>query len=245
MWQNLKCSEISLKKIERLEYKANKLITFFDKYNQCKNPDYTVKKSKSKLNFNVSVRPGVIYSSVDAKRPTTFNSFNYEGGSATGFRFGAEMEFIMKFNRNKWAFLAEPTYQFFKAEVVERTRRPNPFLPLIPIIETDFVDMEYSSIQLPLGIRHYMFLNENSSIFINASYSLRLGSKDYTIKRSSTGNVLAEVDKKFSDFQFGIGLKYKRYFIEARYGQEQTNVSQGGWAIENNMISLILGYKIF
>jgi hypothetical protein len=49
----------------------------------------------------------------------------------------------------------EPTYHYFKSETE------------IPI---DKVKVNYTSIEIPIGVRHYFFLNENSKVFINGSF---------------------------------------------------------------------------
>lgn len=239
LWKNLKCSDISLRKTERLDYKVNKLTAFFNLYNQCKNPDFIVKKTKVKANFNISIRPGVIFSTAEAARSAFLSPIRYEGGNGIGYRFGAEMEFVMKFNRNKWALLAEPTYQSFKADNIRRNRQVN----ITP--GTEAIDLEYSSLQLPVGIRHYMFLGDNSSIFLNALMSFRLSSEIYTIKRPSTGNVLSIEKKGLTTFNFGIGYKYGKYSVELRYAPEESIQDIGSYDVQNNMMSLIIGYKIF
>ena len=73
-------------------------------------------------------------------------------GTKLGFSVGIEAEFILPFNNNKWALLIEPTYQYFN------TKKETPDLTS---------EINYSSIEIPIGVRHYMFINQKSKIFIN------------------------------------------------------------------------------
>ena len=70
-------------------------------------------------------------------------------------RFGVETEFILAFNKNKWGVTIEPTYQYYKSE-----KKPSD-------VEAK---LNYTSVEIPIGIRHYFYLSEKSKIFINASY---------------------------------------------------------------------------
>jgi len=236
LWNNLKCSSVSIKNLERLDYKTSKLTGFFNKYNSCKNPEFSIKKSDTESSFNINIRPGVSFSSLTVVREAIFNNLNYIV-SATGYRFGAEFEFIMKFNRGKWALLFEPTYQAFNVNNISIGNNLNNQT-------TSNIDLEYTSIRVPLGIRHYMFLNKESKIFINALLSIKFGLGGLKVNRSSTGNLLTELEKKLHSFNFGLGYKYKKYSIEARYDYIRSVPNQG-FVYQNKMVSLILGYKIF
>jgi hypothetical protein len=43
-------------------------------------------------------------------------SGNAKFDNKISFRIGLEAEFILPFNKNKWAVFAEPTYQYYKTE---------------------------------------------------------------------------------------------------------------------------------
>ncbi|WP_271393944.1 porin family protein [Aequorivita sinensis] len=228
LWNNLKCPDFKISKVENLDYQKNDLINFFVEYNECNGEKSIIYEKKQKKDlFNLSVRPGFnssslsIQNSVSSSRDTDFdNEF--------GFRFGIEVEFIMPFNANKWSLIIEPTYQYFKSEKEIRNQT---------------VIADYKSIEIPVGIRHCFFLSENSKIFINGSYILDLSSNSIIDFSSdvdleiNTGNNLA----------FGMGYKYNdKYSLELRYQTSREILSDYiAWSSDYNTLSVIFGYSLF
>ena len=141
------------------------------------------------------------------------------------FRIGLEFEFIMKFNKNKWAVIVEPTYQYFKAENKAITNLSN-------------TNIDYKSLELPVGLRHYLFLNNNSKIFINGSFisDFVLNSKVRNLDLNTSIN-----------FGMGVGYNYNNtYSLEFRY-QTSRNLTKN-YVLRNSdykTISLIFGYTLF
>lgn len=228
LWNNLKCSTFKKNKVEKLDYKKNDLIDFFVEYNECNNEEYINYEERQKRDlFNLSIRPGVnistlsIQNSVSSSRDTDF-------GHELTFRLGVEAEFILPFNKNKWAFIFEPTYQYFKSEAN---------------LATQSVEADYKSIELPVGIRHYFFLNENSKIFINGSFIFDL-SNDSVIDFESGANL--EI-KTRNNLSFGLGYKHNdRYSVELRYQTSREILSEFVyWNTDYQTFSVIFGYSIF
>jgi hypothetical protein len=57
-------------------------------------------------------------------------------------------------------------------------------------------EVNYSSIEIPVSLRHCLFLNNNSKIFINASYIFDFSSKSsIEFKRSDNSNLSANLCK--------------------------------------------------
>jgi len=132
----------------------------------------------------------------------------------------------MGFNKNKWAIIIEPTYQYYKAEDKSITNLSNTIV-------------DYNSLELPIGVRHYFFLNNNSKIFINGStiYDFVLNSKVRNRLDASSSVNLA----------MGLGYNYNNaYSIEFRY---QTNrdilTDYVSWNSDYKTISIIFGYTLF
>ncbi|WP_298474749.1 tRNA modification GTPase [uncultured Maribacter sp.] len=234
LWEGLKCSEFSMDKIKDLDYKKNELVNFFIEYNNCNNSDYVNYKKNEKELFNFSIRPGINNSSIEI---STFNGYpvisNVDFGSKLSFRLGVEAEFVLPFNKNKWAIILEPTYQYFKSDIeVSAVNGMSPG------------KIDYKSIELPVGIRHYMFLNKNSKIFINACYVFDFSNSNSLIHLNPLTNF--EIESS-SNFAFGLGYKYKnKYSLEFRYFTDR-ELLQGfvyRSAVHKN-ISVIFGYTIF
>ena len=228
LWNNLQCPIFKKNKFENLHYQKKDLTYFFVEYNECKGEKQVNYEKKQKKDlFNLNVRPGLNSSSLSIQNSAS-NSMDTDFGNEIEFRFGIEAEFIMPFNKNKWSIITEPTYQYFKSEK-EITNRN--------------VKAEYKSIEIPLGIRHYFFLNENSKIFINASHIFDFSSN--TIIDFIPGTKLDI--KSRNNFAFGIGYKYNdKYSLEFRYQTNREILSDYIlWSSDYKTLTVIFGYSFF
>jgi hypothetical protein len=220
--------EISGDYFQSLDYTSNDLVRLFVLYNELANSGYTNFQEKVKRDaFNLTLRPGIRYSSFSVQNRND-DSRSADYGNKSGFRFGIEAEFIMPFNKNKWAVIIEPTYQYFNSELES---------PLYDV----YVD--YKSVELPIGIRHYFYLNTNSKIFINGSMIL-----DFPQNSKLRANYAEEFDINSAlNMTFGIGYKLKEiYSLELRY-QTPRELMNGFvfWNSDYNSLSLIFGLSIF
>ncbi|MCB0493636.1 MAG: tRNA modification GTPase [Cyclobacteriaceae bacterium] len=237
IWNNLKCESISMTAVENIVYKKQSLVKLFSKYNECHNSEFVVTEIKGDRNFfNMMIRPGLNKSSllmtnrVSKSRDTDF-------GSESAYRFGLELEFVLPFNKNKWALVVEPTYHSFKDEQIS---------PGVNQFFTYDVTVDYTSIEIPIGIRHYFFIDSKSKVFLNWLYmiDLSMGSAiDFKV-----GNNLAdsyEIGTRGSSV-FGGGYNFNNKFnIELRYGSRDILNSYSFWSSEYTTLSLILGVAIF
>ncbi|WP_206610097.1 outer membrane beta-barrel protein [Maribellus luteus] len=192
---------ISVNDINRIRYFKKDLIKLFEMYYQCNGLDFVryERKQDKELLFNLSLRPGVNYSSLSISNPLS-RAWETDFGNKINFRIGMEAEFIMPFNKNKWAVIVEPTYQYFNTEALNVSGRP--------------VKSNYKSIELPLGVRHYFFLEKGSKLFLNGSLVLDFaGKSEFVSANSSTLEI-----KTSYNFALGLGYKYNnRYGVELRY----------------------------
>ena len=224
LYNNLNCSGISTEDVMDIDYKKESLLKFFTKYNNCINSKYVNFEEKQKKDlFNLSIRPGLNSSSLSISNLSSSTNPNYD--NQLTFRLGLEFEFILGFNKNKWAVILEPTYQYFKAEsnATAYLRDAN---------------IDYSSIELPIGIRHYLFLNDNSKIFINSAviYDILINKKVGTLNASSQVNLAV-----------GVGYNYKnRYSLELRTQTNKDILKEYQYlGSDYKTISIIFGYSIF
>jgi hypothetical protein len=239
LWDNLKCDKTSQADIETLQYAQNNLIRFFSRFNECQQSAYTnYMKNENKDLFNLTIRPGINSSSLSIQnslfnpltgQPGNYSTGNSDFGSKLNFRVGAEMEIVMPFNRNKWAIIAEPTFQYFKGE-------------------SQFNDVKttvnYKSIGIPIGIRHYFFLKDASAVFINASYKF-----DFALNSKITfaSNYNSLDIKSPMGAVFGVGYRFKKkYAVEVQYAIKR-NILQHYyfWASEFKTVSIVFGYNLF
>lgn len=236
LYSTLKCNSIDMDLIINLDYKSQDLINFMTIYNTCMNElSYTHKKKVREKVFNITIRPGINLS--NAKISSTRNSFtSFDFGEQTTFRFGVEFEYILPFNNNKWSLILEPTYQHYKSEKTF-DRSPS---PVTEILITSKID--YSSIEMPFGVRHYSYLSSKSNLFLNASVILDLPTTSET----------EHLDNRFegeSNINFGLGFGYnyhKKFSIEARLQtQRELLDKETAFNLKYTTMSIIFGYTIF
>lgn len=239
---DLKCSAIQANETNKLFYKQNELVKFFNQYNECADPNYVQKsETKKSKSVNVNVRPRINYSSLAINDYYTSNTsiqyFDMENKISLGF--GVELELILPINRNKWAIIIEPTYQKYTSENVTDI----PFY-----VDKRTTTVEYTTIELPIGIRHYMFLNNNSKLFINAQFVLGFNT-DSTIKIERKDYASSNIYdiKPAPHFAFGAGYNVNnKYAAEFRYFINKS-ITKDNPMIKTNYsnISFILSYQLF
>lgn len=240
LWSDLQCSSIKINSIEKLEYRKNSLVKFFSLYNKCTNSGFINYDGKQERDFfNLTIRPRLNSSSLSIANPT-YNSRNIDFGKKSGFGLGIEAEFILPFNKNKWAILIEPTFQNYANK---NTREVSNVSGGKLISE-----VKYNSIEIPISLRHYFFLNDNSKIFINTSYIFDSSSKSYiNFKRADNSEIDSLVISSHSNLAFGIGYKLQdKYSLEVRFQTGREVLAQyASWSSSYKTVSIILGYSIF
>ncbi|MGK0421613.1 MAG: hypothetical protein ACJAT9_001285, partial [Polaribacter sp.] len=211
LWANLECTTFKMSKIKNINYKKNDLIRFFTEYNKCGNVNLLNFGVKEKRDlFNLTIRPRLNSSSLEIQN-TVSNSINIDSGNEIGFGFGLEAEFILPFNKNKWAIVVEPTYKSFKSK---KTGKNNNVSGGQLITE-----INYNSIEIPISLRHYLFLNKSSKLFINASYIFDFSSKSSIEFKRADNSSYKSLDI-ISRPNLGLGIGYKqndKYSLEIRY----------------------------
>tara|TARA_B110001452_G_scaffold208999_1_gene179289 strand:+ start:60 stop:1283 length:1224 start_codon:yes stop_codon:yes gene_type:complete len=240
LWVDLKCPNFKVNKIQSVDYKENDLVQFFTEYIECHKSKLINFEPKQKRDlFNLTIRPRINSSSLTIQNSVS-NSRDTDFENKIGFGFGLEAEFILPFNKNKWAIAIEPTYQSFKFEKTTNVTNVSGGVLI--------VNVDYSSIEVPVSLRHYFFLNNSSKIFINASYLFGLSSKSSIEFNRNDGSNLnsLEIDLK-NNLAIGIGYKQNdRYSLEVRY---QTNrevlKNYYFWRSEYKTLSIIFGYSLF
>lgn len=240
LWNHLKCDAITSKKIKNTSYNKSKLVKLFVAYNSCDGASYTnLAAQDNNTNFNLSVKPGINFASF--KLGSAFNpQYNIDFGQNTGLQIGLEAEIVLNFNKNKWALVAEPTYISYKAEKETVSTLTSSGASTTNVI------VDYSAIEIPIGVRHYFFLNDTSKLFINASYMFNI-----VMKKDLKAERMNFLDVKFEprgNYAFGFGYKYNnRYSVELRYKTTRKMLPPNGFfeLADYKSVALIFGYTIF
>ena len=231
LFNSLKCESIAQKDIYNLDHTTKQLIAFFEKYNTCSNAPYVNYDEKPTRDaINLTLRPSIRSSSL-----LMANSVNHSAyadfDSKLSFGIGLELEYVLPINKNKWSVIVEPTYQYYKSKAVRDFGTP----PRV----------NYKSLEIPLGLRHYFFLNADSKLFANVSYVIDIDFNSIILLGSSAAN---NIDiNPAGNIAMGMGYKFQNKFsVEARY-QTKRNVLVNYifWSSEYKTMSLIFGYSFF
>jgi len=215
----------------KMTYEKSHLVKAFEEYNGIQ-----TEVKNNRIDFNLSIRPGI--SSAKLNLDTNSSYFNVDFTNKTTFRIGLEAELVLPFNKNKWSILAEPSYYRYKNESISKDGNYQ--------FETNF-DM----VDLEIGLRHYMFLNDRSKFFINVGLAANLYlTKDalITYKSLKAGylNGGSYFNTKSSYFNVGIGYNYNNKFSgELKISTGKELYERGYWNAEISRVSFILGYNIF
>lgn len=231
------CNKIDATKIK---YKKRDLILYFNTYNNClnnniQNIDYT--KKESKFIFNLWSKLGLGQSNLEISTETNkLNRSSFKFDSKFTFKIGVEAEYILPFNKNKWAVFIEPTYSSsYSSSTSNQISGP------VSTYDVSF-DVEYSSIEIPLGIRHYFFLNQNNKLFLNGGFII-----DLPLNSSIKHNPFRTLDVSTdSNFLLGLGYEYKnKYRLEIRYNTSRDLLSDYiDESTNHENISIIIGYNL-
>lgn len=240
LFVDLKCQSLTQSNFENIEYNKRDLEKLFIKYNGCMGSGYVTYGAKVKKDlFSLSVKPGLNSTNLTIKNAAS--GWENDLGHALNFRFGIEAEYILPYNRNKWGIILEPSYQYFNSK---NTKEANNVSGGILATEVN-----YQSIELPIGIRHYFFINDKSKIYINLSYIRDLNNAGSLVKLSrGDGSVLNSFKiKSGQNMSLGIGYNFmNRYIIEMRYNTKRNVLSDYlFWDSEYKAFSIILGYTLF
>ncbi|WP_029035103.1 hypothetical protein [Salinimicrobium terrae] len=227
----LKCSGLSGKEIEKTDYRSRELIDLFTQYNDCENVEFRqYSPNEGKTNFQLSLKAGIKNSALEIANSES-SARDTDFGSKIGFRIGLEAEFILPFHNDKWGILIEPTYQSFisEKEGIGLDSRVN-----------------YRSLEVPFGIRHYMFLSEVSKLFVNGLVVMDLDFNS-TFEFTRQGALSSLDINPGTNLAVGFGYNYNnQYSAEIRYYTPRDLLTNyGPWASDYNTLSLIFGYTLF
>ena len=217
----------NIEEYRTLKYQKKPLVKLFLEYNGDSGQGTTnLSERQNKGDFNFKVSAGVSFSSYTLENALN-EDFFFEFDNKTSIRLGAEFEFVMPFNNNKWALFVEPNYQSYEAEGSGET--------------LDW-RIEYRYLELPLGVRHYMFLNDNSKLFLNAAYLMSFPVGDAFVQYNDA--IPLEISKN-SNFAIGGGYSIDRFSIEARYNFTHSIMNKyAAYSSDYSSMSLILAYRI-
>lgn len=240
LFLDLKCEGITLNDVKSIRYNRTDVKRFFIKYNDCAKSGYIDFEPKKKKDiFNLTLRPGLNYNSLTIQNYSA-DLKDTEFENKLNFRFGIEAELILPFNKNKWSVIVEPTWQSYKSEITKETGNISGGELLSKV--------NYQSVELPVGLRHYFFLNDESKVFANISFIFDFpGNSSIEFSRSD-GSLIDQMKIEMgTNLGLGVGYKFKdRYSLEMRY-QTSREILKGyvSWGSKYKTLSVIVGYTLF
>lgn len=219
------CEGFNTSSLKAMRYAEKPLVQYFKKANECRGGvhDESIASEESKAQrrkLNLSITPGV--SQWNALLTNYASSRTTDFPSAMSARLGLEAEFIFGFGRNKWACFIEPTYESYEGKV-------------------DRSILNYSAVELHIGIRHYFYLGNDLSIHVNAGIipaNLLTIDEEYRVP--------AEIKRIQEGLSFtgGVGADFKRFKGEVRYYSDRDLLQNWvGYSLDVSKLSLIVGYR--
>jgi len=240
LYNLMKDENTPVSKFENVKYKKNPLVNLFLEYNGSSGQETkNMAKSQNNGSINFKVTPGVGMGYVKIDNGGSMGAVgtgDYKLKGKAAYRLGFELEYIMPFNNNKWSLFIDPNYTSFSTTETQSRKF------LTRTFDFEF-DVDYKFLELPLGVRHYMFLNNKSKIFLDAGYAVTLGVGDSYIQQNSL--ISADIQKSSNVF-FGVGYSYNSLSAEFRYGFNRGLLEVRDFADASYAsATLIIGYKLF
>ena len=236
LWLDVKCPEN--KPVESVEYTIPGLKKYFLDYYACKGDTFTdYKKNADKLSLHLRVFTGINISAVSflnsVYNNTIYSSRNVRFRTKPVFSAGLSAELGLPFNKNKWALLFEPTFQYYNDT---KLLEGDIFTPELAVIS-------FKSIDFPIGFKYYLHLDKRFRTSFTAMFHpsqvpdfnsfLAFGDDD-VLDISTAGS-----------FSIGGGLDYKRLSMELRYyTTRHLLLDYANWQSSYQRFSLLLGYRI-
>lgn len=235
----LKCSGFPVEKYDLLEYKKADMIKFFSEYNSCLDSDFTNHNYREKDLFNLSFRPRINNSSFSIEYNID-NEKYYEFENQFSFGLGIEAEIILPQTNRKWALIIEPYFQYYKTE----KSFPDKFVSG----GVRNYSVVYNALDLPLGFRYYLYLDEKSKFFLDASYVICSDINSQIEITRDDGSLFKEMKINARNvFTLGAGYAFMdKYRIGIIYHTNGDLIEDYMfYGSDYKLISLVFSYSIF
>lgn len=222
----IKCGDRPYADVEKISYSRRDLEKYFLQYNDCvEDTSLTYNTETGREIFNLRITPAFNYTSVAFTDFTPFKrTFDY--GHAIGFRIGLDAEYILPFKKNKWGIMIEPSYQYIN--FIEPPEGAEP--------------LKYNSLEIAGGLRYYLYLNENTKLFLDV-YLNAIACTDF--------GAIVTIEYEDLDIRqrpsvsLGVGYNCKKWFAAFRYYTSQ-NILENYTTCSSDYrkMSFIIGYRL-
>ncbi|REJ81938.1 MAG: hypothetical protein DWQ44_13560 [Bacteroidetes bacterium] len=228
LWNEVKCGNVRMEYVNLIPYHVKELVKYFRNYNSCKGNDgndYYSGKSNSYFNFKITL--GAASTTVNTINKVSFNN-NFEFGNSIVTRYGAEFEFMLPYNNNKWSLFIDPSFQYYEGSGALPHKTGT---------------LKFKSLDFPAGLRFYFFLPGDIKLFVNA-IALPL-SFDFGSQITFDGDFSPFDVRSFLSFAAGGGVDYGKFSLEGRhYSNRDIFINYVNFKSEYHRSSVILGFKL-
>jgi hypothetical protein len=221
---------ISQSEFEKVAYGQKELVSLFNKYNGVTN-NAAESKNSNKTIYALKIIAGANQAKMNASYNYQFTNVNKDFSPKTLAVVGLEFEVVLPVNRNKWSVFIAPYFQTYKNDV-----KADP---------TSTLSVKYNSIDIPIGIRHYMYINNTYRFFIDVAYVQSVAkSSKITLENTAAPYTVptANIDHN-SGFNIGAGFGTSRMGIEFRYYKSSEIIDSSYWSAHLSSIGLAINYR--
>jgi len=270
LYNALKCESLELGDFKKLRYTDKQLIAVVNEYNKCQGGESRTFQREEELEISIKAIAGANFYKTNVELDLNVRyyideeqyyreskSVSAQSNAQNNFVAGFEAEVRLPYNHKKWAVFIVPTYNTQNKvskdiavdtsfEGVDWLGRPIGTLK----IKGNVLLNSISYIEVPIGLRHYFIISENSSLNISAAYgvSINVGAKpNFTFRNKSNITSLyvsqgTQQARGFSLLRIGTAYTFKdRYSVSINYYAGKVLKSND----TNGAVSILLGYKIF
>jgi hypothetical protein len=235
---DMKCENFPRESMRKLDYTEKDLVSYFKSYDSISDESivqdsvFVVKRKRVNMRF----KPGISFSALNLKNTQTANR-NLDFDSEIGYQIGVEFEFVLPYNKNKWAIIIEPTYQKYKSSKDKVIKQI--------ILEKNYgASIDYSFAEFPVGLRYNMFLNNDKRLYLGAfvipNWVLDNGAK---IEFKEFPNLKITANNSFAA---SAGIALNKWSIDINYKFKRNILSNfNSWSANFNRVSLSVGYTLF
>lgn len=225
----LDCSSLSINDFNNISYNSPSLSKILIAYNNCSNSETVILTSKNNNpKFNLRIKGGLNSSSVKNVEHGFLAARNAEFGTMLGYRFALEGEIVLPFNNNKWSIF----FELAKVQDIDKVAEES----------SEYVRFTYSYFELPLAVRHYIFLNDNSKISFHLGYAWDV-SADFELDYENLEDMTGEYTS--GGLFFGGGFHFNKFLIEGRMHIKSVfEANTASYTSNYNNLSLTIGYTI-
>lgn len=231
LFKDVNCN-VDRNAIQKLNYTDASLKKYFLNYNECSGEKFqTFTSKRTEYNLKAEIKSN-FYN-------YTFETNNINSSREFGIGFGLEFEAILPFNNQKFSFILNPTYNNFDSSFTTLSKN-NLFS------SNKQVNIKTNNLNIPIGLRYYMHLNNNSRLFLTPTVNL-----NYSFSNSDglylNNNLFSKFDQSIN-LGVGFGFAYKKFFLEAKLNSNMSLFENTAKSDEKNVISiysLSLKYQLF